>query len=363
MIKDIKKLFVKYNGREVGVLSQIDEEQIAFQYAREWVENGFSISPFSLPLSREIYINKKRVFDGLYGVFHDSLPDGWGELLMARMLQKQGIDYQSLSSLMKLTLVGGNGLGGLVYEPSQADKQKFGVELDNLAKQADELLNDGDISADFDKLFYYGGSSGGARPKAHIKDGDEEWIVKFPCRIDPINVGEKEYQMNVSAKECGLNVNEFKLFPSNRCSGYFGAKRFDRKGGERVHMISLSSILETTHRVPNLDYMHLMQVVDEICVKKEDLYEAFARMSFNVFYQNKDDHGKNFTFLYDEELGGYCLSPAYDLTQTPNKAEHEMTVMGKGNPSEKDLLAVAKQMKLSLQKCKKIIEKCKIDTQ
>ncbi len=359
MIKEVKKLFVKFNGREVGVLSHIDEEQIAFQYSQEWVENGFSISPFSLPLSREIYINKKRTFDGLYGVFHDSLPDGWGELLMARMLQKQGIDYQSISPLTKLTLVGSNGLGGLVYEPSQADRQEFGVELDSLAKQADELLNDGDISADFDKLFYYGGSSGGARPKAHIRDGEEEWIVKFPCRIDPPNVGEKEYQTNVCARECGLNVNEFTLFPSKRCSGYFGAKRFDRKDGKRVHMLSLSSILETTHRVPNLDYMHLMQVVDEICVKKEDLYEAFARMCFNVFYGNKDDHGKNFAFLYDEESGGYCLSPAYDLTQTPNKAEHEMTAMGAVNPSEKDLLAVAKAMKLSLQKCKKIMERCK----
>ncbi len=359
MIKDVKKLFVKYNGREVGVLSQIDEEQIAFQYSQEWVRNGFSISPFSLPLTREIYINKKRTFDGLYGVFHDSLPDGWGELLMARMLQKQGIDYQSLSPLTKLTLVGNNGLGGLVYEPSQADKQEYGLELDSLAKQADELLSDGDISADFDKLFYYGGSSGGARPKAHIKDGEEEWIVKFPCRIDPVNIGEKEYQMNMHAKACGLSVNEFKLFPSNRCSGYFGAKRFDRKNGKRVHMLSLSSILETTHRVPNLDYMHLMQVVDEICVKKEDLYEAFARMCFNVFYGNKDDHGKNFAFLYDQELGGYCLSPAYDLTQTPNKAEHEMTVMGAVNPMEKDLLSVAKAMKLSLRKCKSMIESCK----
>ncbi len=359
MIKDVKKLLVKYNGREVGVLSQINEEQIAFQYAKEWVENGFSISPFSLPLSREIYINKKRVFDGLYGVFHDSLPDGWGERLMARMLQKQGIDYQSLSPLTKLTLVGNNGLGGLVYEPSQAQGQEFDVELDSLAKQAEELLNDGDISADFDKIFYCGGSSGGARPKAHIKDGKEEWIVKFPCRIDPVSVGEKEYRMNVRAKEYGLNVNEFKLFPSNRCSGYFGAKRFDRKNGKRVHMISLSSILETTHRVPNLDYMHLMQVVDEICVKKEDLYEAFARMCFNVFYQNKDDHGKNFAFLYEEDLGGYCLSPAYDLTQTPNKAEHEMTAMGAVNPTEKDLLKLAKEMKLSMKKCKSIIARMK----
>ncbi len=358
MIKDVKKLLVKYNGVEVGVLSNL-EGQIAFQYTEEWVTNGFSISPFSLPLSREIYISHKPNFQGLFGVFHDSLPDGWGELLMARMLQKQQIDYSSLSPLTKLSLVGNNGLGGLTYEPTQSERQDFNVELDRLAAQADEILNDGDMSSDFDKIFYLGGSSGGARPKAHIKDGNDEWIVKFPCRIDPINVGEKEFQMNVKAREYGLTINEFKLFPSKRCAGYFGAKRFDRKNGKRIHMISLSSLLETTHRIPNLDYMHLFQVVDTICASKADLYEVFARMCFNVFYQNKDDHGKNFAFVYDEELKGYRLSPAYDLTQTPNKFEHEMTVLGSGNPTEKDLMAVAKEMKLSLQKCQKIIARMK----
>ena len=66
------------------------------------------------------------------------------------------------------------------------------------------------------------------------------------------------------------------------------------------------------------------------------MYKAFLRMCFNVFYQNKDDHGKNFAFLYDDNLDGYTLSPAYDLTKTPEKYEHEMTVNGIGNPTKKD---------------------------
>jgi len=81
--------------------------------------------------------------------------------------------------------------------------------------------------------------------------------------------------------------------------------------------------METSHRIPNLDYTHLLQVIEKICIDKEDLYEAFRRMCFNVFFGNKDDHGKNFAFLYDESLGGYKLSPAYDITKTPDKAEHE----------------------------------------
>lgn len=59
-------------------------------------------------------------------------------------------------------------------------------------------------------------------------------------------------------------------------------------------------MLETSHRIPNLDYSHLFQVVQKICMDQSDMYEVFRRMAFNVFYGNKDDHGKNFAFLYDE---------------------------------------------------------------
>ena len=124
-------------------------------------------------------------------------------------------------------------------------------------------------------------------------------------------------------------------------------------------MVSLSGLLETSFRVPNLDYIYLFQVIKKICVNQEDLYEAFRRMCFNVFYENKDDHGKNFAFLYDDEQKSYKLSAAFDLTKTPYKSEHEMTVNGEGNPSDKDLLAVAKDVGMSKEKCQKIMEEIK----
>ena len=102
--------------------------------------------------------------------------------------------------------------------------------------------------------------------------------------------------------------------------------------------------------------MHLFQVIKEICVDQEDLYETYRRMCFNVFYGNRDDHGKNFAFLYNEKKGGYEISPAYDITPTPNKPEHEMTVLGNGNPTENDLLKIAKEIKLSVKESKEIIE-------
>jgi serine/threonine-protein kinase HipA len=124
-------------------------------------------------------------------------------------------------------------------------------------------------------------------------------------------------------------------------------------------MISLAAMLETTHRIPNLDYIHLFQVIEKICDDKNELYEAFRRMCFNVYYGNKDDHSKNFAFLYNEEKHSYELSPAFDITKTPEKFEHEMTVNGAGNPTDEDLLAVAKRFKLSMVKCKEIMAKLK----
>ena len=354
---NIKRLTVKYNDLVVGYLEELVNGEIAFQYDRDWILKGFSISPFSLPLEDKVFISKSEYFGGLFGVFNDSLPDGWGELLVRRMLLKKGLNFDSISSLSKLSLLSGNGLGALCYIPTQSDsKTKDYLNLDQLAQETKKILESNNGVSDFDLIYELGGASGGARPKVHVNIEKEEWIIKFPSSMDPLGIGKLEYQANIDAKSVGIDVNEFKLFPSKKCSGYFGAKRFDRTDSRRVHMVSLSSLLETTHRIPSLDYMHLFQVIKKICVRKEDLYEAFRRMCFNVIYENKDDHGKNFAFLYDEDLKGYRISPFYDITKTKDKFEHEMTVLGEGNPDKKVLLELAKEFDLSMKTCEKIID-------
>ena len=123
--------------------------------------------------------------------------------------------------------------------------------------------------------------------------------------------------------------------------------------------ISLSSLLWASHRIPDFDYTRLIKVTRRICADECDICEAFGRMCFNVFYGNKDDRGKNFAFLFDEKLYGYRLSPFYDITRTPGKAEHEMTAAGSGNPAEKDLPEVARQTAPDIEKCKKSIANVK----
>ena len=307
MNQQIKKITVSYNHKIVGYLVSLENEQIAFQYDKNWLENGFSISPFSLPLSNKIYIAKTKYFEGLYGVVNDSLPDGWGTLVMIRSLARKGIDYLKMAPLTKLAYVGENGLGGLSFEPSLKTLGSYkNEELDKLSEESYKMMHH-DEHADLDLIALYGGSSGGARPKIHISFDNEDWIVKFRSSMDSTDAGLLEYEANKKAKDAGIDVNEFKLMLSELCSGYFASKRFDRLNEKRVHMISLSGLLETTHRIPNLDYMHLFQVIQKICYDQSDLIEAYRRMCFNVFIGNKDDHGKNFSFIYDESKKIYQI--------------------------------------------------------
>lgn len=360
-----KYLKVFYNDILVGTLAKTPERVVAFEYDSDWLNNGFSISPFSLPLIKKVFIPKYEPFDGLFGVFNDSLPDGWGRLLVDRLFLKNKINPTEIDNLNRLAVVQESGMGALTYKPEHRFQTENDVSnLDILAQECSKIL-ESQNSDNLDELFQLGGSSGGARPKILTSIANEDWIIKFPSSIDPKNIGEKEYQYSLCAKDCGINMTETKLLPSEICSGYFGIKRFDRKDGKKVHMVSASGLLETSHRLPNLDYNLLMKLTLELTRNYEDIEQLFRLMCFNVFAHNRDDHSKNFSFMYDNNKKEWHLSPAYDLTYSSSfNGEHATTINGEGkNPNLDDILAVAKNIGLNEKSAKNIAldiqEKCK----
>jgi len=358
-----KYLDVKINNENVGSLATYQGRLTAFEYADNWIQNGFSINPFSLPLQKKLFIPKINPFDGLYGAFADSLPDGWGRLLVDRMLLSKHVNPAEADMLNRLAIVGDSGMGALSYFPCyEWESEEALAEYDHIANECKKLL-ESEYSSDLDKLFLLGGSSGGARPKILTVINGEDWIIKFPSSTDKKNSGEIEYRYSLCAKKCGIEMTETALLPSKQCPGYFGTKRFDRVKDNagltgRVHMMSASALLEVSHRIPSLDYNSLMKLTLELTKDYSEVEKMYRLMCFNVFSHNRDDHSSNFSFLYDTDKRKWKMAPAYDLTHSSSiGGEHATCINGNGrNPSKPDLLTVAEKIGISKTKAKQITE-------
>jgi len=365
----VRQLFVSYKNRKVGTLALHQDYFVAFEYDKEWLIDGFSINPFSLPLEKKVFVPKIDPFEGLHGVFSDSLPDGWGRLLVDRLMLANQLSPRSAGNLERLAIVGASGMGALTYEPEKKllENNHTEIDLDILASECSNILTTY-TSEKLDDLFALGGTSGGARPKILTFIAGDAWIIKFPSQLDGKGIGKQEYEYSLCAKACGIIMEETKLFSSDKCEGYFGTKRFDRPISsdgtlDKIHMVSVSGLLETTHRIPNLDYNILMKLTLQLTKSFDEVEKLYRLMCFNVFAHNRDDHSKNFTFIYDEDARCWKLSPAYDLTYSYSiGGEHATTVNGNGrNPGKKEVLEVAKNVGLDMEKAKYLaneIEAC-----
>jgi len=288
--------------------------------------------------------------------------------LLNRLLQQKGKNPDSYTVLDRLAIVGNSGMGKLVYEPQiEITQEKRMDDLDELAGQCQKILNT-EYSDKLDELYQLGGTSGGARPKIMTEYQGKDWIIKFPAHVDGKNIGRQEYEYSLCARECGITMSETKLFPSENCDGYFGIQRFDREKVDgkikRVHVATAAALLELDYEQPSLDYHSLMKLTQLLTADDHEQREQmYRRMCFNVFAHNRDDHSKNFSFLYDEGSDRWKLSPAYDLTySTTHFGEHTTTVDGNGkDPGFKELVRVGVQAGMSKDSCEEIaqnVQKC-----
>lgn len=355
---DAKNLEVYYHNQRVGILAETPDHLAAFQYDDNWLKNGFSISPLSLPLNNEVFVPPEKCrdrFRGFFGVFADSLPDSWGQLLLDTHLEEMGVDRGDLRLLDRLAYVGRSGMGALEYYPEKEEDFRIdtaGLSYDQIAAECGKILSS-QPSEQLDLLYKLGGSSGGTRPKILLSEGGKDWIVKFPAGKDPKSSGKIEYDYSLCAKDCGIIMTETELVKSSVCEGYFKTERFDRKAGEKIFTITFAGLLEADFRAPSCDYGTYMKLVRMLTRDRADDKEQMYRiMCFNVLTHNRDDHTKNFSFLYTDEKG-WRLAPAYDLTYSKTYwGEHTTSVNGKGKDiSEKDLVKVGTDAGLSKSFC------------
>ena len=355
----------------VGRLATKDH-QIFFEYDGDFLKSGLAISPFKLPLKSGVQRSEDRIFEGLFGVFNDSLPDGWGRLLLDRKLLGLGIEPGVLSPLDRLSYVGNKGMGSFSYEPEVENEKVYDFEdLDRVAGETYEFIENEDDQF-VDELLAMNGSSAGARPKVLVTLngrvfsesesclGENDWIIKFRSSLDPKDIGPIEYAYHLMAQKAGLEVPEARLFSSKKGPGYFGVKRFDHFKGHSLHMHTASGLLHADHRIPSLDYETLLKATLFLTKDVREGQKQFRACVFNVLSHNRDDHTKNFSFLMDEK-GRWRVSPAYDLTFSSGPSgEHCTTVMGEGaHPTLDHLLRLSEITSLKKQEALNIIEEVK----
>ncbi|MAE51478.1 MAG: phosphatidylinositol kinase [Micavibrio sp.] len=359
----------------VGRLA-VREHKIYFEYDSAFIKSGIEISPLRLSLRPGVQGFDHDLFEGLPGVFNDSLPDGWGRLLFDRFIRTQGILPSDITPLDRLAHVGSHALGALVFEPDHsADDTQDDINLDNLASQAQEVL-DGTSDDVLAELIALNGSSAGARPKAligvnekrdHIIHGVHDlpagyapWIVKFPNSEDGLDAGAIEFVYALMAKEAGITMPDVHLFQAERGAGYFAIKRFDRDGDKRYHMHTACGLLHSDFRTPSLDYEDLIALTGMLTRDVREVEKLYKQAVFNVLAHNRDDHSKNFSYLMDSQ-GGWKLSPAYDLTFSSGpRGEQSTMVMGEGkNPDTSHLLKLADEAKIKKDRALEIIDALK----
>ncbi len=351
----------------VGILVQ-RKQDILFQYEPDFLEKGIALSPYFLPLRKDIFCDRKRTFAGLFGVFHDSLPDGWGLLLLDRALSRLGRSLAQTSPLERLALAGSRAMGALEYEPEQSvSVEDMPMDLDTLAWESKKLLQEHSYRGGYlDALLSLSGSLCGARPKISILVPDRDgvpvpWIVKFRALHDDPEAGLAEYRLSLAAGKAGILKPETRLFPSQDCAGFFGVRRFDRlaRGQHilKIHTHTACGLLHAAHNFPSLDYENLIRLTMDLTRDMDDVERLVRLMVFNVKAGNRDAHSKNFSFLMDASYRWH-LAPAYDITSCPGlNGEHCCAVNGKSKDiTDEDLAKAAAVGGIGAKKVRLMIE-------
>ena len=358
MIRSVEIVNVYFRDTLVGTIQMaLVGSQCVFEYDKTWLADGFSLSPTELPLSGDLMYADPGKFGGNFAIFEDSLPDGYGLYLLDRILRGQGTSLEETTPLQRLSLIGRSGMGALNYRPvipTTYGQDAFSMDdLDLVQRKALDVLSEKDIT-DASLLYYNSANSGGARPKiALIDDEGAHWIVKFRHLTDPGDIGANEYLYMQTASKCGIHIPRVRLFGGK----YFASERFDiGEDGERIHMASAAALLKVDFRQQNVDYTNLLALTGYLTQDPEQVEEMFRRMVFNLIAENKDDHGKNFTFLCDGS--SWRLAPAYDLTYSPagSNGEHATSLFFNGNPGIDLVIKAGTGIRIPKARCLEIID-------
>ena len=365
------------------------KETFSFEYSQEWLEgdSAMSLDPQLLLYQGPQYLNNSERRN--FGMFLDSSPDRWGQLLMKR---REARDAR-LEGRKPNTLLGSDFLLG-VHDEQRMGGLRFKTEpdgeflSDNKGQNAPpwarlrELENaawrfqsgrgfdneDDDEARQWFRLLMAPGSSiGGARPKAGVCDEEQNlWIAKFPARNDECDVGAWELVTHRLAVDAGLNVAEATAEKFGRPHHTFMVKRFDRliEDGKRVrrHFASAMTMLGYTDGTSFKDGASYLEIVEFLtrhgAATEADMHELWRRIVFSICVSNCDNHLRNHGFLLQPD--GWKLSPAYDINPDPTGTGLHLNISENDNSLDLDLaMNVAAYFRLGNGEAKSIMDEVK----
>ena len=297
----------------IGELHLVRSNQgVSLRYEESWLQEGFSLSE-DLPLIAQEFLPAERGMAS--GAVDDARPDRWGERVI-RFIDKP----KRLSLLEYLFFAGDDRFGALgvstsakEYLPRRLGPLPILADADEIQELIRKVQNNEPVPQAQERLISPGATMGGARPKALVNIGGEQWVMKFSDG-DPADTPLIEHASMTLARKASIRVAE--TMPVRLADGHAVAvRRFDRVGDRRLHSLSAKVALHAA--AEGFGYPELAQLLRRKGVVDGDLYiahmrELFRRMVFNILIDNTDDHEKNHALLVTE-LQQYELSPAFDV--------------------------------------------------
>lgn len=387
-------------GTAIAVVRWDEQSGVAdFQYTPEFQGFGIEVAPVVMPVRAQAYrfahLNKE-TFKGLPGMLADVLPDKFGNALIDQWLIKQGRSPEDFNPIERLCYTANRAIGALEFKPTQRyfdPDQGAQIEIDKMVRLASLVLQKKQFEIDrqdldgeaLEQILQIGTSAGGARAKAIInwneqrniilpghmqpQDGFDGWLIKFDGvsenrdkeLADPLGYGRIEYAYYLLAVKAGIEMMESRLLEEGG-RAHFMTKRFDRVGGDKLHMTSLCGLGHFDFNDPAAtSYEQAFVLARQLQVPREHVAQLFKRMVFNVVFRNQDDHTKNIAFLMDRS-GAWQLSPAFDVAYSYNPnglwtSKHQMSINGKRDDFiVSDFLSAAEQTGLPKQRIRKCID-------
>lgn len=344
-LNDIIKVFCF--DTEIGVLGWDENRAVSFfQYHPDFLASNkyVHLIPATGLVSRvkEVQVFKKfnnETFRGLPPIFADSLPDMFGNIIFKSWLEKNNKNFEKISIIEQLAYVSDRGMGALEYKPRKEIPPSTTINIEEIVEVLKNVLEiKGKSSAEklnhesLLNIFKIGTSAGGARPKILIAEnkidgrivpGDINYSSDYDHYLVKLNLDDEldynreiiEYCYYLTSIHCGINMMDSKIIEHR----HFATKRFDRIGGEKIHVLTATGLTGWDFRDPaKSSYENLFELSLFLKLPHSEIEELFRRMVFNIVFANKDDHLKNHSFIYDKLNDNWNLSPAYDVTYSLN---------------------------------------------